>query len=132
MTGGWRVGADIGGTFTDIVLAGPDGRVLTRKVPSTTDDYGRGIVEGVQALLTELGVDGSEIGELVHGTTVATNAVVEYRGAKTGLLTTTGFRDVLELRRVRAPELYNARYRPPKPMVDRRLRLEVDERLDAR
>jgi N-methylhydantoinase A len=130
-SGEWRVGVDIGGTFTDIVLAGPDGSVLTRKVASTTDDYGRGILQGLRALLEVLGLGGGEIGEIVHGTTVATNAILEYRGAKTGLLTTRGFRDVLELRRVRAPELYNARYRPPKPMVARRLRQEVDERLDA-
>src|SRR5215212_9164419 len=128
---GYRVGVDIGGTFTDIVLAGPDGGFWTRKVSSTTDDYGRGIVEGLRSLLDELRLDGAEIDEVIHGTTVATNAILEYRGARTALLTTKGFRDVLELRRVRSPELYNDFYRPPAPMVTRRLRLEVDERVAA-
>src|SRR5918911_3025244 len=104
MVGGYRVGVDIGGTFTDIVLTGPDVGCWTRKVASTTDDYGRGIVDGLRSLLAELGLDGSEIVEVIHGTTVATNAILEYRGARTGLLTTKGFRDVLELRRVRSPE----------------------------
>jgi N-methylhydantoinase A len=131
-TRGYRLGADIGGTFTDLVLAAPDGRFWTKKVPSTTDDYGRGIVEGLRQLLEELGIEGTRLAEVVHGTTVATNAILEYKGAKTALLTTRGFRDVLELRRVRAPELYNPRYTPPRPMVERRLRLEVDERVGAR
>jgi N-methylhydantoinase A len=131
MDAGYRVGVDIGGTFTDIVLTGPDGAFWTRKVSSTTDDYGRGIVDGLRSLLGELRLDGAEIGEVIHGTTVATNAILEYRGAKTALLTTRGFRDVLELRRVRSPELYNVFYRPPAPMVARRLRLEVDERIAA-
>jgi N-methylhydantoinase A len=130
--GAYRLGVDIGGTFTDLVLAGPDGQCWTRKVASTTDDYGRGIVEGLGSLLRDRGLGGRALGEIVHGTTVATNAILEYKGARTALLTTCGFRDVLELRRVRAPELYNPRYRPPRPMVARRLRLEVDERIDAR
>lgn len=128
---GYRVGVDIGGTFTDIVLTGPDGAFWTRKVSSTTDDYGRGIVDGLRSLLGELRLDGAMIAEVIHGTTVATNAILEYRGAVTALLTTKGFRDVLELRRVRSPELYNVFYRPPAPLVPRRLRLEVDERVAA-
>ena len=128
---GFRVGVDIGGTFTDIVLAGPDGRLATRKVSSTTDDYARAILQGLHDLLAQERLAGAAIGEVVHGTTVATNAILEYKGAKTALLTTRGFRDVLELRRIRVPELYNVRYVPPRPLVERYLRLEVDERIGA-
>src|SRR5579872_6200154 len=128
---GYRVGADIGGTFTDLVLIAPDGTAARKKLPSTVDDYSRGVVEGLQALLAEAGL-GDKVDQIVHGTTVATNAILENRGAKTALLTTRGFRDVLELRRLRVPQLYDLFYRPPAPMVERRLRLEVGERLDAR
>jgi N-methylhydantoinase A len=128
---GFRAGVDIGGTFTDIVLVGPDGRLATRKISSSTDDYSRGILQGLHELLAQEGLQGASIAEVVHGTTVATNAILEYKGAKTALLTTRGFRDVLELRRIRVPELYNPRYVPPRPLVERYLRLEVDERIGA-
>jgi N-methylhydantoinase A len=130
-SGHYRVGADIGGTFTDIVLVAPDGTYGTRKVLSTVDDYSRGIVEGLLDLLHSLGVEPGLVNELVHGTTVATNAILENKGAKTALLTTKGFRDVLEFRRLRTPQLYDRFYEPPRPMVERRLRLEVDERVAA-
>src|SRR5579859_3996702 len=120
--GGYRVGADVGGTFTDLVLLAPDGSWSRRKVPSTTDDYGRGIAEGLRDLLRDEGLSGAAIDEIVHGTTVATNAILENRGAKTALLTTRGFRDVLEFRRLRVPRLYDLFYRPPAPIVERRLR----------
>ncbi len=129
--GGYRVGADIGGTFTDLVVTTPGGRTLTRKVPSTPDDYARGIVAGLRDLLDAHDLAGEAIAEIVHGTTVATNAILENRGARTALITTRGFRDVLELRRLRTPQLYDRFYQPPRPIVERRLRLEVDERLDA-
>jgi N-methylhydantoinase A len=127
----YRVGADIGGTFTDIVLVAPDGTFGTRKVLSTVDDYSRGIIEGLSDLLTSLALPAAAVAEIVHGTTVATNAILENKGAKTALLTTRGFRDVLELRRLRTPQLYDRFYEPPRPIVERRLRLEVAERLDA-
>jgi N-methylhydantoinase A len=127
----YRVGADIGGTFTDIVLVAPDGSYGSRKVLSTTDDYSRGIVEGLLHLANELDVPVRDIDEIVHGTTIATNAILENKGASTALITTRGFRDVLELRRLRTPQLYDRYYEPPKPIVERRLRLEVTERLDA-
>jgi N-methylhydantoinase A len=131
LTPGFRLGADIGGTFTDLVLAGPDGRYARKKVSSTVDDYSRGIVEGLSALLEEEGLP-PNVAEIVHGTTVATNAILEGRGARTALLTTRGFRDVLELRRLRVPQLYDLFYRPPAPIVERRLRLEVGERIGPR
>jgi N-methylhydantoinase A len=129
--GGYRVGADIGGTFTDIVLAAPDGACRLKKVLSTPDDYARGVVAGLRALLDEQQLAGTAVAEIVHGTTVATNAILENRVAPAALLTTRGFRDVLELRRLRVPHLYHLRYTPPRPLVERWLRLEVAERLDA-
>ena len=126
-----RLGVDIGGTFTDIVLILPDGSLTTRKVPSTPADYSVGIVECLTRLLVEYDLSGDAIDEIVHATTVATNTILEYTGARTALLTTAGFRDVLELRRVRAPELYNPFYRPPAPLVECAARLEIGERVDA-
>ena len=126
-----RLSADIGGTFTDIVLLSPTGRYWTKKVSSTPDDFARGVIEGMQILLDEEDLRAPHIVEVIHGTTVATNAVLENKGAKTALVTTRGFRDVLELRRLRVPHLYNAFYSPPVALVERRLRLEVDERVGA-
>ena len=127
----YRLSVDIGGTFTDLVLLAPDGFYWTKKVSSTPDDYARGIIEGVVQLLEERQLSGSAIQGIIHGTTVASNAVIENKGAKTALITTRGFRDVLELRRLRVPHLYSVFYEPPAPLVERRLRLEVDERIGA-
>jgi hypothetical protein len=101
-----RVGVDIGGTFTDVVAFAADGRVLTGKVASSPDDYARAIVEGFRQVLGEGGLDAGAVHEVIHGTTVASNAILEGRGARTGLVTTRGFRDVLEIRRLRMPRLY--------------------------
>ena len=125
----YRLGVDIGGTFTDLVLAAPDGALHTHKLLSTPDDYGEGIRDGVVALLGETGLEPAAVGQVVHGTTVATNAVLEGKGARTGLVTTRGFRDVLEMRRLRIPEMYTLNYRRSEPLVPRRLRLEADERI---
>ncbi len=132
MGAGHRFGVDIGGTFTDIVLLTEDGGVRTRKVASTTADYGEAIVLGLQELIDEVGIDPAAITGVVHGTTVATNTILEGRGARTALITTRGFRDVLESRRLRIPVLYDLQYTPPKPLVPRRLRFEVDERIGPR
>ena len=128
----YRVGIDIGGTFTDIVLLDQEGVVLIKKVSSTPDDYGRAISNGIKNMLQENYIDSGQIEEVVHATTVATNAVLEKKGAKTALITTEGFRDVLEFRRIRVPELYNLDYVKPKPLVPRQLRLEVRERIGSR
>jgi N-methylhydantoinase A len=125
----FRAGVDIGGTFTDIVLLGHGGERYTKKVSSTVDDYARAIVDGLSSLLEEVG-DG-RIVELLHGTTVASNAILEHKGAKTGLITTRGFRDVLEIRNLRMPRLYDMTWTKPPPLVERRLRVEVDERVNA-
>ena len=127
----FRAGVDIGGTFTDIVLLGDDGSRYTKKVSSTVDDYARAIVEGLAALLAEIGGEAAEIVELLHGTTVASNAILEHKGAQTGLITTKGFRDVLEIRNLRMPRLYDMSWTKPPPLVERRLRTEVDERVNA-
>lgn len=126
-----RVGIDIGGTFTDIVVLKRDGTLLVKKVSSTPADYGVAISQGVSSLLKEHSISPEDVEEVVHATTVATNAVLESKGAKTALVTTEGFRDVLEFRRVRVPELYKLDYIKPKPLVPRRLRLEVRERVGA-
>src|SRR2546422_6353837 len=130
--GRFRVGVDIGGTFTDIVFLDDDGRVHTKKVSSSVDDYARAIVEGVRELFRETGVSGNDVSEVLHGTTVASNAILELRGARTGLITTKGFRDVLEIRRLRMPRLYDIAWQKPAPLVERRLRMEVAERITAR
>ena len=128
----YRVGVDIGGTFTDVVLLGSDGSLITKKVSSTPDDYGRGIIEGITQVLDDLGLPASAVDGIVHATTVATNTILEFKGARTALVTTEGFRDVLEMRRLRIPELYNLQYEKPAPLVPRRLRFEVPERLGPR
>lgn len=128
----WQAGVDIGGTFTDIVLVGDDGAVVRRKVLSTPHDYSAAIRDGMIAAMQEHAIAPADIRRFVHGTTVATNAILEGRGAVTALITTRGFRDVLELRRLRVPELYNLSYERPAPLVPRRRRFEVEERIDAK
>ena len=127
----YRLGIDIGGTFTDIVLLGEDGNVHTKKILSTPDDYSRAIEEGVRRLLAETGVAADAIAEVSHGTTVATNAIIERKGVRVALITTQGFRDILEIARYRAPQLYDVFFRKPEPLVERRLRFEVPERMAA-
>ncbi|MBC7703376.1 MAG: hydantoinase/oxoprolinase family protein, partial [Rhodoferax sp.] len=126
-----QIGFDVGGTFTDLVVA--DGRtgIHTLKVLSTPDDYSRGILNGV-AQMTGAGVlRPGVIDRMVHAFTVATNALLTRTGARVGLITTLGFRDVLEIGRLRMPQLYNMDWDKPVPLVRRALRLEVRERLSA-
>ena len=127
-----RAAADIGGTFTDVAVLTPDGRLATRKLPSTPDNYADAVIVGVRELLEELDSPLGALEELLHGCTVATNAILEGKGAPTALLTTRGFRDVLELRRVRVPNLYEPLYERPPPLVPRHHRFEVDERIGPR
>ena len=127
----YRVGVDIGGTFTDIVFLDEDGRLHTKKVSSSVDDYARAIIDGLAEVFRETGIAGAGISEVLHGTTVASNAVLEQKGARTGLITTRGFRDVLEIRRLRMPRLYDLTWEKPAPLVERYLRREVTERIDA-
>src|SRR5215207_1433936 len=120
-----RVGVDVGGTFTDVILHGGDGRVAIRKLLSTPPSYDLAVVEAVGGLAS------GDVAEVVHGTTVATNAVLERRGSRTALVTTAGFRDVLELRRLRVPHMYDLFWRKPPPLVERHLRFGLNERVAA-
>ena len=126
----FRVGVDIGGTFTDIVFLGDDGQVLARKIASTPEDYSQAVLAGIKNGLEELGITAEMVSEVSHGFTVATNAIIEQKGAKTALITTEGFRDILEFRRNRIPRLYDLEYEKPPPLVKRQFRLEVGERLN--
>ena len=128
----YRVGVDIGGTFTDVVLLGSDGSVRTTKVLSTPADYAEGVVAGVRRLQLDTEISPRDVAGVVHASTVASNAVLERRGATVALVTTEGFRDVLEMRRLRIPVLYDLQYEKPEPLVPRALRFEVRERLGPR
>jgi N-methylhydantoinase A len=132
MSGPLRVAADVGGTFTDIACLSTDGELSTCKVPSTPQDYARAIIDGIRALTTSLNAGPGDLSEVLHASTVATNAILEGKGARTALVTTEGFRDVLELRRIRVPRLYEPLYEKPAPLVSRRYRYEVKERLDSK
>ena len=126
----FRVGVDIGGTFTDIVFLGSDGTVLARKVASTPDDYSRAVLDGINQTMVAPDISAQNVTEVSHGFTVATNAIIEQKGAKTALITTEGFRDILEFRRNRIPKLYDLYYEKPPTLVKRQFRLEVRERLN--
>lgn len=119
-----RIGVDTGGTFTDFVRVDRGG-LTTHKVRSTPDDPSRAILEGLRAL------DGADSADVVHGSTVATNAVLERRGARVALVTTAGFEDVIHIGRQTRPELYNIFVKPRVPLVDRSLVFGIRERLDA-
>ena len=129
---GYHIGVDIGGTFTDIILLDPSGKVRSHKLLSTPDDYSRAMVEGILEICVSAGIQPSMIDRLVHGTTVVTNACIEMKGAKVGLLTTSGFRDILEIGRGRLPAVLDLSWNKPPPLVPRNLRLEVEERIDGR
>ena len=117
------LGADIGGTFTDFILV-KDGTVETLKIPSTPQNPAEAVLEGVKRL--------GKIEYFAHGTTYATNSLIEKKGAKIALITTKGFRDVLEIGRQNRPELYDFFVRKPKPLIDREDRFEVEERIDSK
>ena len=126
----WRVGVDSGGTFTDLCLFEEDsGRVEVWKVTSTPDDPSRGIADGVTESVQRVGAGLPEIGYFGHGTTVATNALIQLRGVRTGLITTDGFRDLLEIGRQKRPDLYDMQAEKPQCLVTRDLRLEVVDRV---
>ena len=128
----YRVGVDIGGTFTDIVLMDENGGVLTKKISSSVDNYAQAIVDGLAEVFESHGLSGQDVLEVLHGTTVASNAILEHKGAKTGLIGTKGFRDVLEIRNLRMPRLYDLNWEKPAPLVERYLRLVVDERVNTK
>lgn len=127
----YRIGVDVGGTFTDFVMINTDGGPTAfHKVPSTPDDPSRAISSGIAEMLKQHDVPPDAVGYVGHGTTVATNMVIERRGVPTGLLTTKGFRDVLAIGRQTRPSLFDWSVRKPEELVERHQRIEVDERLD--
>src|SRR5919198_2424018 len=128
-----KVGIDIGGTFTDLILVAEQ-RTATHKLPSTPASPAKAALEGLATLLAREGIAPAAVVMLAHGTTVATNTVIQRRGARTALITTHGFRDVLEIARLgRPPEaIYDIQYETPPPLVPRHLRFEVHERVNYR
>jgi N-methylhydantoinase A len=129
------IGIDVGGTFTDVVAIDGEGRSTLAKAPTTPADQSAGVIDGLTRLAAELGIGLGELvtetERIVHGTTVATNALLERKGAKVGLITTEGHRDVLEMREGLKDERYNLRLPPPEPLAPRDLRLGVAERLNS-
>ncbi len=122
-----RLAIDIGGTFTDLVALDEEtGAILLGKDHTTPDDFARGVI----ATIDKSRLDPAEVSQFVHGTTVVINAITERKGAKVALITTRGFRDVLEIQRANRPDMYNLFYRKPQPFVPRRHRFEVEERLN--
>jgi N-methylhydantoinase A len=131
----YRIGIDVGGTFTDLLAVDHFGRTTPAKVPMTPADPTEGVLDGLTLLAEMLALDRqallTETERIVHGTTVATNALIERKGAKVGLLTTEGHRDVIEMREGLKDDRYNLRMPPPEPLVPCKLRLGVRERLRA-
>jgi len=130
--GAVRIAADVGGTFTDVVLERTNGTYASTKVLTTYDAPERGILDGVAQLISEEGVDASSIVQFVHGTTLATNALIQRRGAKTALITTEGFRDVIETRTESRFEQYDLDIVLPTPLIARKDRFTLTERRNAR
>src|SRR6266478_6504307 len=129
----FTVGVDVGGTFTDLVASDEAGHAVFAKSPSTPADQSIGVMAGLEQLAKRLNLSRGELlaatARLVHGTTVATNALLEKKGAKVALLTTEGHRDVIEMREGLKPNRYDLRSPPPEPLVPRELRFGIRERL---
>lgn len=121
-----RVATDIGGTFTDLVYVDENGHIGIEKTNTTPPNFEKGVLD----VIKKAQVDTKKLSMFIHGTTVIINSLTERKGAKTGLITTKGFRDILEIARGNRPDLFNIRYKKPTPFVERYLRLEVDERLN--
>jgi N-methylhydantoinase A len=128
----WRIGVDIGGTFTDVaVVEEASGRIGVAKVPTTPGDLAEGVLYALASAMSRYGVVDIEVGLLSHATTVVTNAILEQKGARAALITTRGFRDVLELRRSARANLYDLFQDAPATLIPRRRRFEISERIGA-
>lgn len=126
-----RIGVDVGGTNTDIcAIDDQTGSLMVYKLPSSLYDQSAAVVDGIQVIQKEYGFTGEDVDRFMHGTTVATNAILEARGAKTGLITTKGFRDLLEIGRQKRPDLYDLQRDKVKTLVTRDNRIEINERMD--
>ncbi len=124
------IGVDIGGTFTDLVLAGPDG-IRFFKFPSSSRDPAQAVLGALATLIRQGQLQPQEVQRLAHGSTIATNALLEGKLGKTALLVTEGFRDILEIGRQQRPSLYDLHFTRPRPLVPRNLRIPIRERIDA-
>src|SRR5687768_11176692 len=127
----WRVAVDVGGTFTDVVACDDRGHAVSLKVLSTPPRFDVGACEGVRQAIHAAGIVAAEVSQVLHATTAATNAVLQATGPPTGLITTAGFADVLEIGRLRTPAIYDLRWVKPRPLVPRHRRLEVQERISS-
>ena len=127
----WRLGVDIGGTFTDLVLESSNGVQASTKVLTTYDTPEDAIITGLQTVCKQVTIQPDKISQIIHGTTLATNALIERRGAKTALITTQGFRDVIEMRTESRFEQYDLNLTLPAPLLTREHRYVVNERMDA-
>src|ERR1700689_4155597 len=131
----FTIGVDVGGTYTDVVAISEDGRTVFAKSPSTPSDQSVGVMAGLDELAARLNLSREQMlagtDRLVHGTTVATNALLERKGAKVALITTEGHRDVIEMREGLKGDRYDLRSSPPEPLVPRERRFGVSERLKA-
>jgi len=130
----YRIGIDVGGTFTDLVYTGGDGRIHVVKTQTTPGNQAEGVLLGIGKIATQENLSTSDLLKktdiIIHGTTVVTNTMLEFKGARTGLITTRGFRDDIELRRGFKERIFNPRYPAPIPIVRRRHRYTVNERID--
>src|SRR3954464_10460232 len=131
---GFRVGGEVGGTFTDLICVPPAGEVVLDKTPTTLDDQSTGVMNGLQQLADRFGLGlndfCSQLDILVHGTTTADNTMIEMNGAPTGLLVTEGHRDEIELRRCHKEEIWDPNYPGPTPIARRRARIPIPERMN--
>ena len=131
MSARWRIGFDIGGTFTDFILADAEaGSIRLHKCLTTPADPSVGALAGLEEIIAAAGIALPEVAEIIHGTTLVTNAIIERKGAPLGLITTQGFRDLLEMGTEQRYDIYDLFLRYPEPLVARRHRLEVPERVD--
>ncbi|HJM94277.1 MAG: hydantoinase/oxoprolinase family protein [Alphaproteobacteria bacterium] len=125
------VGIEVGGTFTDLIAVLDDGRAVIHKTPSTPDDPSRAAISGLKELLQRLGAKGGDVTELLHGSTIVANSLIQRRGAKVALLTTAGFRDVLFIQRQDKSVVYDMFYQKPTPLISRDMVFDVPERMAA-
>ena len=126
----YKIGVDVGGTFTDVCMFDQEkGEVMVHKLPSTPWDPSEAIGKGIQEIMENNQVSPQAVAYLAHGTTVATNATLERKGSRTGIITTKGFRDLIELARQTRASLYDTQVEKPVPIIFRRMRKEVDERI---
>ena len=129
----WVVGVDVGGTFTDFCLFNrATNEVVVHKVPSTPEDPSRAILDGLATAKRQNGIGSEDISHFAHGTTIATNALIQRTGGRVAMITTAGFRDLIEIGRQVRPRIYDLKIDAPEPLVRRQLRFEIRERIGSK